>query len=151
MKKFSLVLRFLGLGLTAFYFGSCVEDSNSTQNEIDQISDELTSGQWVVAKFIDSGKDETSDFSGYLFTFESSGSLVATKGSTTYTGTWSITEDSSDDDPNDLDFNIYFNLTNDFEDLNDDWDIATHTSSKIKLTDVSGGDGGTDSLTFERN
>jgi hypothetical protein len=47
--------------------------------------------------------------------------------------------------------NIYFNLTNDFEELNDDWDFITQSSSKIELKDLSGGDGGIDYLTFEKN
>lgn len=151
MKNLSNVFRIMALSLMAFILGGCVNDSNPTQNEIDQINEDLSSGNWIITEFIDSGEDETSDFSGFLFTFNSSGSLVAAKGSTTYTGNWSITEDSGDDSPDDLDFNIYFNLTNQFEDLNDDWDIVSHTSVKIELIDVSGGDGETDYLTFERD
>lgn len=151
MKNLSNVFRIMVLSLMAITLGGCVDDSNSTQNEIDQINEDLASGNWIITEFIDSGEDETSDFSGYLFTFNSSGSLVAAKGSTTYTGNWSITEDSDDDSPEDLDFNIYFNLTNQFEDLNDDWDIVSHTSAKIELIDVSGDDGETDYLTFERD
>lgn len=151
MKNLSNVFRIMALSLMAFIFGGCIDDSNPTQNEIDQINEDLASGNWIITEFIDSGEDETSDFSGFLFTFNSSGSLVAAKGSTTYTGNWSITEDSGDDSPDDLDFNIYFNLTNQFEDLNDDWDIVSHTSAKIELIDVSGGDGETDYLTFERD
>lgn len=137
--------------LLVFAIGGCEDESNSTQSEINQITEDMTSGTWKITEFIDSGEDDTSDFTGYLFTFNSSGSLVATKGSTTYTGNWSVTEDSGDDSPDDLDFNIFFNLTNQFEDLNDDWDIVTHTSTKIQLIDVSGGNGGTDNLTFEKN
>lgn len=51
----------------------------------------------------------------------------------------------------DIDFNIYFNLSNEFEDLNDDWDLISRSDSKIELFDVSGGNGGTDYLTFEKN
>jgi hypothetical protein len=40
---------------------------------------------------------------------------------------------------------------NDFEDLNDDWDIISRSSTKIELIDISGGNGGTDYLTFEKN
>lgn len=151
MNTLIKIFQVLVLGILVFGFGGCMDDSSSSQNEIDQISDDLTAGKWIITEFIDSGKDETSNFSGYLFTFNSSGSLVATKGSTTYTGTWSITEGSGDDSPDDLDFNIFFNLTNQFEDLNDDWDIVSNTSSKIELIDVSGGNGGTDNLTFERD
>jgi hypothetical protein len=58
-------------------------------------------------------------------------------------------EDYGDDSSDDLDFNIFFNVANDFEDLNDDWDIISQSSSKIELIDISGGNGGTDYLTFE--
>lgn len=139
------------LTLLVFSIGGCEDESSSSQSDINQITEDMSSGTWKITEFIDSGEDDTSDFTGYLFTFNSSGSLVATKGSTTYTGNWSVTEDSGDDSPNDLDFNIFFNLTNQFEDLNDDWDIVSHTSTKIELIDVSGGNGGTDNLTFERN
>lgn len=39
----------------------------------------------------------------------------------------------------------------DFEELTDDWDIISQTSSKIELIDISGGNGGTDYLTFQKN
>jgi hypothetical protein len=58
---------------------------------------------------------------------------------------------SNDDSQDDLDFNIYFNLTNDFEDLNDDWDFITFSETKIELIDISEGNGGTDYLTFIKN
>ncbi|TBN01411.1 hypothetical protein EYD45_13485, partial [Hyunsoonleella flava] len=100
----------------------------------------------------DSGENETSDFTGYNFSFNSDGSLVATNGTDTLTGTWSVTDDSSSSD-DDIDFNIFFPVpdTNDFEDLNDDWDIISYTSTKIELIDISGGNGGTDNLIFEKN
>jgi len=76
----------------------------------------------------------------------------ASNGTNNYTGTWSITDsNSSDDSQDDLDFNINFNLTNDFEDLNDDWDFVSQSETKIELIDISGGNGGTDYLTLEKN
>jgi len=47
-----------------------------------------------------------------------------------------------------LELVINFNLTNDFEDLNDDWHFVSQSSTKIELIDISGG---TDNLTFEKN
>ena len=85
--------------------------------------------------------------------------MVATKAGTTVNGSWSITDDdddSSDDDSdgdssNDIDFNIVFNAPDDFTELSDDWDIISKSDSKIELIDISGGNGGTDLLTFEKN
>ena len=112
----------------------------------------VQTGTWRITKFVDSGEDETTDFSGYNFTFRDSGVLNANNGTNNFDGTWSVTKSNSDDDSqDDLDFNIYFNLTNDFEDLNDDWDLVSQSPTKIELIDVSGGNGGTDYLTFEKN
>jgi len=120
--------------------------------QIAQVENTVESGTWRITNFIDSGENETSDFTGYNFSFNSDGSLVATNETDTLTGTWSVTDDSSSSD-SDIDFNIFFPVpdTNDFEDLNDDWDIITYTSTKIELIDISGGNGGTDNLTFEKN
>ena len=82
---------------------------------------------------------------------------MASNGSNTVTGTWSVTDDSNSSDDSssddDIDFNIFFPVpeTSDFEDLNDDWDVVSTTPTRIRLMDVSGGDGSTDMLTFEKN
>ena len=151
MRKMNLAAFLAPFFLLLFAVG-CTDDdgpSNNTQNEIES---DVQKGTWKITKFIDSDKDETNDFAGYDFTFLSSGVLRADNGATQYDGTWSITDSNSNDDSqDDLDFNINFNLANDFEDLNDDWDIISRSSTKIELIDVSGGNGGTDYLTFEKN
>lgn len=135
-------------------------DDSNNGNSADQVSATMEDGTWRITYFFDTDEDETSDFAGYSFDFRSDGSLVATKSGTTVEGTWSVQDgssnDSNDDDGNssdDDDFNIFFPVpdSSDFEDLNDDWDIITFSSTKIELTDVSGGNGGTDFLTFEKN
>lgn len=130
---------------------------NDNSQQIAQVENTAESGTWRVTSYIDSGQDETNDFNGYDFTFGTDGTLTASNGSNTMTGTWSVTDssnssdDSSSDD--DIDFNIFFPVpdTNDFEDLNDDWDIVSYTSTTISLIDVSGGNGGTDTLVFQKN
>jgi hypothetical protein len=131
--------------------------SNNNSQQIAQIQSTAQSGTWRISNFNDSGQNETSDFNGYDFTFNSDGTLVATNGSTTVNGTWSVTDDSNSSDDSssddDIDFNIFFAVpeTSDFEDLNDDWDIVTTSSTRIELIDISGGNGGVDMLIFERN
>jgi hypothetical protein len=126
--------------------------ANDNSEQIAQVQNTVESGTWRITNFIDSGENETSDFTGYNFLFNSDGSLVATNGTDTLTGTWSVTDDSSSSD-DDIDFNIFFPVpdTNNFEDLNDDWDIISNTSTKIELIDISGGNGGSDNLIFEKN
>lgn len=146
------ILKRITIALPAFMlliFVACKKDNTQTQTNIEN---NLESGTWRITKFIDSGNDETAHFNGYNFTFKADGTLLASNGINTYNGTWSITDSNSNDDSqDDLDFNINFNLTNDFEDLNDDWDFISQNETKIELNDVSGGGGGTDYLTFNKN
>lgn len=132
-------------------------NQNDNSQEIAQIENAIELGTWLITSYIDSGQNETNDFNGYNFTFATDGTLTATNGTTTYIGNWSVTDSSnSSDDSNsndDIDFNISFPVpdTNDFEDLNDDWDIVSHSETMISLIDVSGGNGETDTLVFEKN
>lgn len=157
MKK-GLYFSFLVMLSFSLISSACSNDDddvgvNDNSQQISQIENIVESGTWRITNFIDSGENETSDFTGYDFLFNSDGSLIATNGTDTLNGTWSITDDSSSSSDDDIDFNIFFPVpdTNDFEDLNDDWDIISSTSTKIELIDISGGNGGTDNLTFEKN
>ncbi|WP_047550539.1 hypothetical protein [Psychroserpens sp. Hel_I_66] len=162
MKKgfyFSL-LTMLSLSLMS---STCSSDDDGggpidNSEQISQIENTAESGSWRITNFNDSGQNETSNYNGYDFSFNSDGFLVATNGSSTITGTWSVTDDSNSsddsiDDDDDIDFNIFFAVTetNDFEDLNDDWDIVSTSSTRIELIDISGGNGDTDMLTFDKN
>lgn len=110
-------------------------------------------GTWRITYFYDTDTDETANFTGYIFTFGNGNVLTASNGANTYNGAWSVTNsDIYDDNPsNDLDFNISFVAPPNFEELSDDWDILERTATKVRLVDVSGGNGGTDYLTFEKN
>ncbi len=153
-------IAFLFVGLL---FVGCSDDDDSSSDDdnsqiVNTVMNSVQSGDWVITEFVDSGQDETNHFNDYVFTFSSGGDLTATGNSDTVTGTWSVTyDDSSDDDSpdddDDIDFNILFNVSeaSDFEDLNDDWDIVSYSTTKIELIDISGGNGGTDYLTFEKN
>ena len=146
--------RALAFILTAGLFMlSCTKDDDPNNDPtLDQMEEKIEAGTWKITLFEEDGIDETNHFSGYDFTFNADGSLLAQNGINSYEGTWSISDSNSNDDsPDDLHFNIYFNMSNDFEELNDDWDIITSNDVKIELIDVSGGNGGTDYLTLEKN
>lgn len=158
MNQSKIKLAFLLLAISSFIFACSSDDSGDSNNNSnsEQVENFVQSGTWRITRFVDSNQDETSDFNGYSFTFNDDGSLVASNGTNSITGTWSVMDDSSssDDDSNDDDdFIIFFPVpdSSDFEDLNDDWDILSVSENKIELRDVSGGNGGTDLLTFEKN
>jgi len=154
MKKLKLI-PILAMLFMLNVASMCSSDDDNTPATVDPtpVINTAQSGTWRITLFNDSGTNETSNFTGYNFTFASGNVLTATNGTNTYNGTWSVTSDTSGDDSpsNDLDFNIAFSSPPDFEELTEDWNIITYTTTKIQLIHVSGGGGGTDYLTFEKN
>ena len=105
MKKSILSI---GIFTAVISFTACTTDSENNddnlnlvqlQADVEEISTTAISGPWTITNFVDSGKNETSDFAGYGFSFNADGSLVADNGTTTVSGTWSVTidDDTSDD------------------------------------------------------
>lgn len=124
-----------------------------TSADIDAIKAVVMSGDWIIVHYFDTDKEETDDYQGYTFKFNADGTLATTNGNSSLSGAWSIS--SSDSSGNhggsdDVDFNILFSSPEIFVELSDDWDIKNYSNSKIELIDVSGGNGGTDLLTFAK-
>jgi hypothetical protein len=151
-------LIFLNLFAVLLVAVSCDSNDDPADTQADINAAELQSaaqdGQWRITYYFDSDKEETSDYTGYVFTFGADGTVTASNGTMEVSGTWSVTDsDSSDDDSfddSDVDFNLFFATPADFEELSDDWDILEYSANRIRLIDVSGGDGSTDYLTFEK-
>jgi hypothetical protein len=135
---------------------ACNDDDDSSVNNtnpaIAEIVNTVNQGTWRISTYTDDGVDETGHFTGYVFTFDDNNVLTATNQVNTYTGTWSVTDSNSNDDSpeSDVDFNISFAAPANFAELTDDWDILSRTGDRIRLVDVSGGNGGTDYVTFDK-
>lgn len=129
------------------------DDNSSSSTDPTPVITIVSQGTWRITSYVDSGTNETNHFTGYNFTFGASSLLTATNGTNTYPGTWSVVTDTTNDDnpSSDLDFNIAFASPVDFADLTDDWDVVSYTATTISLIDVSGGNGGTDTLVFTKN
>lgn len=129
------------------------DDNSSSSTDPTPVITIVSQGTWRITSYVDSGTNETSHFTGYNFTFGASSLLTATNGTNTYPGTWSVVTDTTNDDnpSSNLDFNIAFASPVDFADLTDDWDVVSYTATTISLIDVSGGNGGTDTLVFTKN
>tara|TARA_R110000765_G_scaffold69820_2_gene135483 strand:+ start:34 stop:474 length:441 start_codon:yes stop_codon:yes gene_type:complete len=144
-------------------FFSCDSSDDNVENsvmDLTEINATATSGSWMVARFEEDGVDQTSNFFGYSFTFDIDGILNVAKEDLLITGSWSITSDSNSnynddssldaDSNDDVDFNIFFSSTSNFEELSEDWEIVSYTETRIELKHVSGGDGSIDVLVFEK-
>ena len=131
---------------------SCSKDDETkveekiTAADMSEIKATVESGDWRITNYSDADNDDTTNYVGYSFTFNSDGTLGATDGNTAVSGAWSMTTSDVDE----LDFNIFFTSPAIFVELADDWEIVKYSSAKIELKDVSGGDGTIDYLTFEK-
>jgi hypothetical protein len=141
MNKFLFTISF-------FLLISCKRESNVTQTSVEN---SLIDSNWSISFYQDSDEDQTSNYQGYIFYFGEDNVLRAEKNGILETGTWSISDSNSDDDSIDgLHLNIVL-YGDPLSDLTDDWDIQTYNNKNIKLIDVSGGNGGTDIVIFDKN
>lgn len=140
MKQFKFVL--IAIAALAVSVSSCKKEDPIDLSQTNTIAQ---AGTWRVTLFNEDGSDHTSHFSGYAFTFASGGVVTAVKDSTMVTGTWSTGTDDSTPK-----FNLAF-TPSPFDELSDDWHIKAQADAKLELEDVSGGNGGTDLLTLEKN
>lgn len=108
------------------------------------LSSIIVEGTWYVSYFFDD-TDETSDYAGYNFTFNVSGTATAVKNTTTINGSWSNYIDSGDEK---LEFSFNGSV---LDELEDDWEVIEYSATQIRLKDVSGGGSGTDYLYLTKN
>lgn len=150
-RLFRTVLIFCGVLTILSCDKNDANDNTGATIDVAKVKDALLAGEWRIDYYFDD-TDETSDYSGYILTFKSDGVLGATNGSTSLTGSWSISDSDKSDDSTDgsLEFNIFFSSPDIFEELSDDWDFLKFSDNKIELKDISGNDGSTDFLTFEK-
>ena len=142
--KTTLLLLMLSIGLF-----SCDKDDDDNNSNITTVnlSATATTGTWRITYYYDTNQDETANFAGYVFTFAGGNVVTAVKaGSPTVTGTWTTGTDDSK-----VKLILSFATPASFNELSDDWHVTSRTDTKIVMTDVSGGNGGTDFLTFEKN
>ncbi len=140
MKKKLLIVPVL---FTVFLFAtSCTNDDLPKSSDVIK---NIQTGEWIISLYKDDGKDETYHFTGYSFVFNN-GVITATRPSASAI-TGSYAKGTDDSKPKLI---LDFGSTSPFDELNEDWVILEETSVKIRLEDISGGNGGTDHLTFEK-
>lgn len=137
MKK--IILLSVSIFICSLLIVSCSKDNLSN------VASYITKGAWRVTLYQENGISKLYYFSSYDFTFSNT-TVTAIKSGSTVTGTFST---KYDDSKNKLVLN--FGNTIPFNQLNDDWEILEESAIKIRMQNVSGGSGGTDLLTIEKN
>ncbi len=110
---------------------SCSKSGDSSL--VNNVTPIVTNGTWQVSLFSERGVNETSDFSGYSFTFQSDGKLIVQKGGATVKqGSW--TEDNSSGKLI-INLGVKDNTNKPLGQLTDDWLLTSRSDTKISLTD----------------
>lgn len=104
----------------------------------------LTNGTWHVSYYFDDS-DETLNYNGYNFTFNSNETVTVVKEKNTIAGNWSTFVNNSQDI-----FLLKFEDSK-LDDLEDDWKITEFTTTNVRLKNKSSNDGATDYLYFTKN
>ena len=123
---------------------SCSNNDKDAKPTVDRAAP--TTGTWRVTEFTERGNNETSDFNGYTFVFDSNGSVTASLNSTNRHGTWSINNSATGFT---LDFGAKSDANKPLGELTDDWEIISVTSTEIKLKEDNDASG--EFLTFNQN
>lgn len=146
MKKILIVFAVVALAACS----SNDDSGDANTNEFEQIKTTLPQGQWKVSKLIDGDSDHTADFESFVFTFKEDGTVSAQNDLFTENGTWVYDNISSPDSDSDEELDLQFSETTPFDEINDDWKIVSVSNSQIELSDVSGGNGDLEFLTFTK-
>lgn len=129
--------------------GQCDEDDDIDHDDDDVNSSDfsatISNGNWVISYYFEEDDDETGDFAGYLFTFNSDGTAKAVKGASTTNGDWYANGNDGS-----LEVIMNFGENDPLDELDEDWQVIQYDNLTIKLKHISGGDGTVDYLTFSR-
>ena len=120
-------------------FTSCSKD-----NEAPSTKSIIHQGKWKIVLFNDNGAVETSNYSGYEFTFNTNGSVSAVKNGSTVTGNWNA---GTDESLNKLTLN--FPLLSPLTELNEQWTFLEKSYSVFKLEHINS-EGQTEVVTFQK-
>ncbi len=112
-------------------YSSCSKSTSSSL--VNNVTPIVTNGTWQVSLFSERGVNETADFSGYSFTFQSDGKLMVQKGGASIKqGSW--TEDNSSGKLI-INLGVKDNTNKPLGQLSDDWILTAKSDTKISLTD----------------
>jgi hypothetical protein len=142
MKNIALIL----CAAILLFLCACKKDNSSSTISTTNVTATAGSGTWRITYYFDTGHEETANFSGYTFTFAGSSLLTATRTDSVITGTW-----NSGNDDSKVKLILSFANPASFSKISEDWHVIELTSTKIRLEHVTGGNSGTDYLTFEKN
>jgi hypothetical protein len=140
------LIKYALLLFLVFNFACNKKEINANNNS--QISSNIQQGKWKISYFLISKSDKTSDFNGYIFTFNLDNTVTAMQGGNgSANGTWSIVQNTNSGGER-----LVLNFGNQFyfQQLNGEWFANRNDYNRISLENLVGSSGNTDYLTFDK-
>jgi len=119
---------FLVVGICIGVFAACTKKDTSVVS----VAAAVTNGTWRVTHFSEKTNNETSEFSGYTFTFQNNGKVLASKNGIIKEGNWSESKSSQ---KLFIDLGVKTIANKPLGGLSDQWVIVSKTDTKINLGD----------------
>lgn len=119
--------------------GNAATSPNGPVTQPSTVSSVITAGTWVVGTLTQNTEDKANQFSGYTFTFSrtgdaEAGTVVATKGGNTITGSWShsaaVTYYGSTSTESMV---LSLGASSPFAMLTKTWNVVSNTASSLAL------------------
>lgn len=127
------------------FIDSSIDDCDDSIIPNPTFTSVLTSGTWYVSYFSEESNNQTSNYSGYNFTFNSNWTVQIVKNGNTSSGTWT---NYMNNDENKL--NLSFSSPY-LEELVEDWNVIEYHQTVIRLKHISNGGSEIDYLYFTKN
>lgn len=132
----------LRLGDDRLRFESDCESGGGGGGGNTDLEEFLMDGEWIVALYDEDGDNQTSDYNGFVLDFMENGTVRADNGSDVIEGTWQANGEEE--------LVLDFGTQVPFDEFNDEWDVVDAQEFRVEVIDISGGNGGTDTLVFEK-
>ena len=142
MRSMKSIPAILFFALSTLFACQSSDDSSNPGNDVTPAA-----GQWKITYFFDK-TDETGNYTGYVFEFDSNGSMSAFNGSQTWNGTWAT---GIDDSANKFVIDFSGTTPSALTELEEDWRIIQITDNLMHFEHTSGGNGDTDVVKFTKN
>jgi hypothetical protein len=122
------LIHFFALCLLVTQFIACKKDVTNPSSSL-PVTAGAIAGNFTIGSLVSAG-NQNSTFNDFAFTFKENGTIIATKGSETFSGTWRF------DDSNNTEIKISFTDIP-LDQLNGSWHIQELNDDHFYLTDDS--------------
>jgi hypothetical protein len=122
------IVKGFGILLCSMVLLACNQDDNETTQSVSAFL--MANDGLIITLLTDDEDDETHYFDSYVFNFNSNGSVVATDGSNTINGSYSVFRDDGR-------VELYMDFPNiqNFDELDDDWYFISIDQNTIRFND----------------